>query len=395
MGRPHMAPAQLVAYLRMNGFSAKSFDLSLRFCRWLSREGGDLDAWEADLARQYVALQEAARKGPPTRSDRDAARRLVELISAGSPRILAKCLGPYVLASTLPKAHDRPGAPRLSYVSFAQHHGIVRAPTMTHLLQRVSAPLDSDPFFRFCASAEGSDLIDQLSDCDIVGVSLAYWQQLFPSLVLARCLKERSRSPVVVFGGNQITLLPSDTLDELMRSAWVDFAVPYEGETPLRDLMVALRDSLPWEQVPSLIHVERDGTVRRNPLARPIDLDDLPTPEYDHEELLLHDPAVTAGDREKVPRRLMVLATRGCYWGKCAFCDYPAATGPHHTYRVRSPARVVDDIRCLQQRHGVADFELLTESLPPQWPRSLRPASWRATSRYPSARSCAPRVLGY
>ena len=43
-------------------------------------------------------------------------------------------------------------------------------------------------------------------------------------------------------------------------------------------------------------------------------------------------------------------ATRGCYWGKCTFCNI--SNQARYRYRRRSNVRAVEDMKILMERYG-------------------------------------------
>jgi len=69
--------------------------------------------------------------------------------------------------------------------------------------------------------------------------------------------------------------------------------------------------------------------------------------------------------------RLGVLQARGCYWGKCDYCDFVEVYKGSPPYRSRDVDLVVADIRHLVERTGVRRFRVITESIPPAFARAF------------------------
>ncbi|BCL14734.1 B12-binding domain-containing radical SAM protein [Micromonospora sagamiensis] len=153
-------------------------------------------------------------------------------------------------------------------------------------------------------------------DDDVVCLSVAYLEQLGPALLTARLIKEQKPETTVVVGGNAVTHIRREVLVH-DTSFWrdVDYAVAFQGETVLADLLSALvqgKSDIDLDGVGQL----RDGkiTYRRAapstaPPAGPPDFRDLvplyPTPEPIYP----------------------LLTSKGCYWGKCSFCTHHEGYG--------------------------------------------------------------------
>ena len=101
---------------------------------------------------------------------------------------------------------------------------------------------------------------------------------------------------------------------------------------PLLELAKCLAKGKNLEAVPNLIY--DDGTkVCVNETCPPENIDSLPTPCFDDFPLDLYfSPELI----------LPIMASRGCYWRKCAFCDHSHVYG--NRYAPRNNERVVDDL---------------------------------------------------
>ena len=104
-----------------------------------------------------------------------------------------------------------------------------------------------------------------------------------------------------------------------------------------------------------------DGTVLRTASAKRLHPNNLPAPEFDDEELGLYRDLA-----------LPVYVTRGCYWGKCTFCDYVKLYTPGQPrVLARDAEKVVEDVKLLQSKHRVFRVRLITEAIPPKWCREF------------------------
>jgi radical SAM superfamily enzyme YgiQ (UPF0313 family) len=191
-------------------------------------------------------------------------------------------------------------------------------------------------------------------DPNIIGISIIGESQLIPALTLSRLIKAHHKKAHVVVGGYAISML-SDVLMkyEEFFTDFFDSAVVGEGERPLLKLVQNISNGKTLDDVPNLIYSVQ-GKIRANEVLPPEDMNLLPTPCFEGMPLDLYlNP-------EPV---LPILSSRGCYWGKCAFCSNNESC--HGKYRRRDPKKVVDDMQELSKKHGVTNFAFSDEAISP------------------------------
>ncbi len=200
------------------------------------------------------------------------------------------------------------------------------------------------------------DIRELVSDSELLGISVCMGPQLFASLVFLDWLSTAAPTTRIVLGGPVISLMSQPDLTLLLKGADnVDCVVRFEGEVSL----AALLSGWPAEQVPNAVFL-RDGKLVMNlPTTGPM-LDSLPLPDYDESTLAgLASPA------------LGIQQARGCYWGKCAYCDFIELYKGSPRFRGRSPEKFVDEIEFQSERYGVSEFVFITESIPPAFARRV------------------------
>jgi anaerobic magnesium-protoporphyrin IX monomethyl ester cyclase len=132
-----------------------------------------------------------------------------------------------------------------------------------------------------------------------------------------------------------------------------DSAIVNEGEKPLLSLVEHLSKGQPLNDVPNLIYLD-GGKVRVNDILPTEDINLLPTPSFDGLPLDIYlspEPV------------LSILASRGCYWGKCAFCSDNLCTA--WRYQNRDASKVVNDMQELTRKYGVTRFAFSDEAIAP------------------------------
>ncbi|MEU1019606.1 radical SAM protein [Streptomyces sp. NPDC005898] len=195
----------------------------------------------------------------------------------------------------------------------------------------------------------------------LFGVSVPMGPQLLPALVLAECLKRLRPDVPVVFGGPALSLMHPSELERLL-AAWpaVDAVVRFDGEFPLRELALQAREGT-WDpgSVRGVSCLTPEGVRHNEPGAGPA-VNALPAPMYPPEALArLADPVIG------------ITQARGCYWGKCDYCDFIELYDGSPPFRGRRPDRFVAELRHLSRSHGVSRFSFITESIPPAFARRV------------------------
>ncbi len=194
---------------------------------------------------------------------------------------------------------------------------------------------------------------------DLIGISITYGTMIIPALTLARLVKEVLPDVHITVGGGLLAYAgPKMTRSGKVFDV-IDSVVMLEGEGPLLAIAERVRDGRPVDDVPNVIH-RRDGVVVTNEQAAPLDIDTLPTPDFDGLPL----------DRYFSPEiALPIAATRGCYYEKCVFCTLYKVIGPG--YRQRSVSKILDDIEAVTTRHGSNKIYFVVEDMPPVLFRAL------------------------
>jgi hypothetical protein len=197
------------------------------------------------------------------------------------------------------------------------------------------------------------------AEVGLVGVSVPMGPQLLPALLLAAHLKDVRPDVRLVLGGPTLSLMDESDLATLLRTnRAVDCVVRFDGEFPLLELaeqVIAGR----WapEGVPGVSCVRGDEVAHTPPAPGP-DLNRLPPPDY--------PPAALDGLAEPI---LAVIQARGCYWGKCDYCDFVELFHGSPPFRGRRPDNFVDEIEGMVERTGIRRFRFITESIPPAFAR--------------------------
>jgi Radical SAM superfamily len=207
------------------------------------------------------------------------------------------------------------------------------------------------------------DLARQIEpETRFIGISVPMGPQLVPALLLAQLLRELRPDARIVLGGPTLSLMdPHDLSIMLKRHRAVDAVVRFDGEYPLGALVAqACRDQWAPDQVAGVSSVSVDGTVTHVPPSVGPSLNTLPWPAYQLD--LLEQLAAPSWS---------ITQARGCYWGKCDYCDFVEMYDGSPPYRGRSVGSFIAEMEHAVSAHHILRFEIITESIPPAFARRL------------------------
>jgi hypothetical protein len=193
---------------------------------------------------------------------------------------------------------------------------------------------------------------------DVIGISIVLQQQMFSTMTFCALIKRHFPHIHVTIGGNTVTRL-RDVLPQSPLFQYFDSAVVYEGETAFVQLVAAVGAKRSLADVPNTIYKDDTG-VHESPTSYAEDMATLPPPDFDGLPL----------EKYFVPTRILpYLATRGCYWGRCEFCDH--GEGYTAGYRSKKIQDVLAEIKFLRDKYGAKHFHFTDESYPPALFRKL------------------------
>lgn len=193
---------------------------------------------------------------------------------------------------------------------------------------------------------------------DVIGVSIVLQQQMFSTMTFCALIKQHFPHIHITIGGNTVTRL-RDVLPQSPLFQYFDSAVVYEGETAFVQLVSAVGAKRSLVEVPNTIYKDETG-VHTSSTSYAEDLATLPPPDFDGLPL----------EKYFVPTRILpYLATRGCYWGRCEFCDH--GEGYTAGYRSKKIQDALADIKFLRDKYDATHFHFTDESYPPALFRKL------------------------
>lgn len=190
-------------------------------------------------------------------------------------------------------------------------------------------------------------MIDELELEDkTVCLSCAFGDQLPFTLEIARQIKTRSPKTPVILGGAQVSLLPKELIAEISRFKFFNVVFTGFAEEKISQVIEECSDEFFTEPV--------TGSTATTKL-----LDSLPQTQFDGMENY---------DNPLIP----VMVNKGCYWGKCSFCDY-ILMGDLGGFRYisRSVDIVYNEIKALREKYPDYRVNLISDAVPPKFYKEL------------------------
>jgi putative methyltransferase len=159
------------------------------------------------------------------------------------------------------------------------------------------------------------ETVSKLSTCDIVGFSTYVWNKNY-NYALARRLKELNPNCIIIFGGPEMPITKKDIFNKL---PFADVVIKSEGEIILRQLLDAITNNTPWENIRGLV-INRNGVaVDTGDGERISSLEDMPSPYLTG----VFDKIMA--ETTDVEWNATVETNRGCPYA-CTFCDWGSLT---------------------------------------------------------------------
>lgn len=199
------------------------------------------------------------------------------------------------------------------------------------------------------------------NDARIIGISVPDLSQLIPAFTLSRLLKEKT-DKIIVLGGNYLTQNEKDIIahPEIF-SEYCDYIMTGDGENALSELALFVDGGCEIDKVSGVLYCE-NGEVRANPHQKELDFTQVEYADFDGFDFSLYFSPETV-----IPMQL----SKGCYWGKCTFCDYYYG---QQCFDIKNIPDVIDEIKHFMKKYGVRHFLFIDEAVPPVYYNKLATA---------------------
>ena len=192
---------------------------------------------------------------------------------------------------------------------------------------------------------------------DFIAISLNSSSQIIPGLTLTYMLKKKTKAHINI-GGNFFGRIT----DELSKhkeffKIFADSVSIEEGEGPIIEVAKYINGIISIKEVPNLLYYE-NGCVHQNEKMKPIKLDDMANmdlSDYDFKKYFA--PEIV------IPYQ----SSRGCYWGKCSFCDQDFG----QNFNIKKIDKVISEFKEFKEKYNINSFEFIDESVSPSYLKDL------------------------
>lgn len=185
-----------------------------------------------------------------------------------------------------------------------------------------------------------------------VGISVAFFSQLMPALLIAQWIHRLSPGTRVCLGGQQVMLRHDDLAAMTSVRTAVDALCTTAGEEPLERWMAYLAGAASRSDVPGMRWLSPGGaTVPGRPPT--FHFKEVDAPDYNGLKVrsYLNDTIV-----------LSVTSCVGCYWGRCIFCSYGNRSLERGAYQQASPRQLANMICRIVEDTGINFVTIVDEN---------------------------------
>lgn len=186
----------------------------------------------------------------------------------------------------------------------------------------------------------------------IFAISIAYYSQILPSLLICKWIRELSPNTHIILGGQQIMIRQSSFFSLNGLNQFVDSLGISAGEETLFMLDRYLKNDCQIGEVPDIVWLnEKNGenvpskSAYRITDALPPDFSDLPYKNYLDEEV-----------------HMSLITCVGCYWGRCTFCSYGNRSRKEKSYQQKTARQVANECEDIINNYGVNRINFIDEN---------------------------------
>ena len=369
---PYPALCYLKSYAAAHGFRVDVRDLGMEGFQFLSR-----DHCIRDLAdRAHKTVQQLETKEVLTPDEQQHYRLLLMSMGFGLIQHFSDRLAD--VFKTPEKFYDYPRYQktcRLLDAFFrllsAVHYPTVVTPseyptatflkTMAKILDHRSRCLN--PYIHFYEEVLFPRIADQ--NPSLIGISMVFASQSVQALVLGNLLKENFPDIHITLGGAYLSqwvmVMEDPQLVALFQCT--DSVICGEGEVPLTALLEQIGNGKPLEGIPNLIHRSSPtGMFQRFDELIYTDVTTQPPPDFTDLDLSAYLTPQTV-----IPYSI----SRGCYWGKCVFCQNRYGDYQVRRYQSVPVEKAVTEIAQLSERYHTDHFNFSNDVIDPAYLKQL------------------------
>jgi len=249
-------------------------------------------------------------------------------------------------------------------------HLCLRLPELDPLIEAVN---NSHPLLDNLLNSLVRDQIQSFSP-EIVGISIPFPGTLFGAMQCSNAIRAVDSKIKIVWGGGYVSTELRDLSDNRILN-YADYIVLDDGESAFPSIIRHLSDWT-FESVPYHCFYSNDKhelTYSEGKIADYRSFKSLSEPDYRSLDLTQYINTIELlNPMNRLwsdGRWIKLTLARGCYWGKCAFCD---TSLPYiNNYEPKEASQLVDEIEYLIAQTGQRGFHFTDEAAPPKLLREI------------------------
>jgi anaerobic magnesium-protoporphyrin IX monomethyl ester cyclase len=233
--------------------------------------------------------------------------------------------------------------------------------TMTNILRHRQTLVN--PYIRFYEDVLFAQIAEEKPH--VIGISMVFASQSVQALVLGNLLKERFPEIHVTMGGaylSQWVMVMGETqLNDLFQCT--DSVICGEGEAPFAALLERIGNGKPLSGIPNLIHlVGGTGSFRRFDELIYTDVSSQPLPDFSDMDMSVYLTPETV---------IPYCITRGCYWGRCVFCQNRYGDYQMRRYQTVPVDKAIAEMTQLSEQYHTNHFNFSNDVIDPAYLKKL------------------------
>ena len=198
---------------------------------------------------------------------------------------------------------------------------------------------------------------------DVIGISIPLKSQLYFSIHLARKIRNTFPNIKLISGGTCLHQIYKQTrnngnVDDLFELFDIFTAsIVGEGEEPLLRILNCFEQKSTFDYIPNVIQAINNKVICINNYYYHHKIDDCPPPDYSDVQWEFY---------LSPEKFISYVPTRGCYWGKCSFCDYGLSEDKSTVaWRYKSIEVAIKEIKYLEKLSRFIYF--CVDAVHPRW----------------------------
>lgn len=383
---PHFALPSLIGQLKAHGFEAVALDFNIDFYNKILTSEFIKNSIKRGLDGQQKLLNEFTSKVKAGKKFTDypleiqnkmAKYSMIKEFATNKANLLETIPDVAKEAAEVLKSKENFYNPELLIKSVNVVDTALELASFPYFPSKLSLDNYSNPFFKlnfdsikyFVFDKETNMFIDyyksildeiKAHNAQYIGISINSTSQIVPGLTLANLLKNETNAHINIGGNFFGRVTDAVVKNPEFFELFCDTLLVEEGERPCVELAQYINGEIGIDEVSNLIHV-KDGKIVVNETKKPLKLDEMSIVSLDgYKKEQYFAPEII----------LPFQSSRGCYWGKCSFCDQDFG----QNFNVKNVEKLTEEFKQLKEEYDIEYFEFIDESVSPAYLKELSQA---------------------